>query len=367
MAEDVIESMEGSKKHATPSVGGLDKELQISEVGINLFQFKFQSEYELEWLLQGGPWTFDNQLLMLTWCMSANNVVLEHASLCVQIWGEPFDMMSPNVATKVGNRIGAVEDVERRRRIDDHNFFLRVRVALPISKPLRRGHDLYHCPTHFVVLKKATSIDYQYGDWLKADSGRSKPPPRWSRDSPPRAMTMGRTDDLAKENSEVQEVAMAVARASNSRDNQLSQNGRHGFGGIAPEIQGKIFEDNAAQNSNTDKNLPKLPPSGDLLPNLNDDSNNAPNATNTVLGHKQSKPNKPKNTWTRIRKMDVRPLELSNTTTKSTMGKRGVGDVLAEEYNRGPKTTFHKLSKVDFEDGKSVYILAGVEDHPCRE
>nr|POE68339.1 hypothetical protein CFP56_12512 [Quercus suber] len=34
---------------------GLDKELQISEVGINLFQFKFQSEYELKWLLQGGP------------------------------------------------------------------------------------------------------------------------------------------------------------------------------------------------------------------------------------------------------------------------------------------------------------------------
>lgn len=41
---------------------GLDKELQISEVGSNLFQFKFQSEYDLERILWrgGGAWSFDN-------------------------------------------------------------------------------------------------------------------------------------------------------------------------------------------------------------------------------------------------------------------------------------------------------------------
>ena len=85
---------------------GFDKELQISEVGNNLFQFKFQLEYELERILRGGPWSFDNQLLMLTrWKtgMSANNVVLEHASLWVQIWRVPFNMMSPSVVREVGN------------------------------------------------------------------------------------------------------------------------------------------------------------------------------------------------------------------------------------------------------------------------
>ena len=96
---------------------GLDKALQIAEVGSNLFQFKFQSEYEIDRILRGGPWTFDNQLLMLTrWRkgMSANNVVLEHASLWVQIWGVPFDMMSPKVAKEIGKKMGEVVDVERR-------------------------------------------------------------------------------------------------------------------------------------------------------------------------------------------------------------------------------------------------------------
>lgn len=46
-------------------------------------------------------------------------------------------MVSPQVATEVGSRLGMVEEVERRRRQDDLNFFMRVRVALPITKPLR--------------------------------------------------------------------------------------------------------------------------------------------------------------------------------------------------------------------------------------
>ncbi|XP_050259813.1 uncharacterized protein LOC126704863 [Quercus robur] len=91
-------------KNTLQRAWGLEKGLQISEVGNNLFQFKFQSEYELNQILKGGPWTFDNQLLMLTrWRagMSANNVALEHASLWVQIWGVSFDMMSPKVAAEV--------------------------------------------------------------------------------------------------------------------------------------------------------------------------------------------------------------------------------------------------------------------------
>ena len=36
---------------------GLENGLQIVEVGSNLFQFKFDSEFELDRVLKGGPWT----------------------------------------------------------------------------------------------------------------------------------------------------------------------------------------------------------------------------------------------------------------------------------------------------------------------
>ena len=63
---------------------GLNTNLQIVEVGSNLFQFKFQSEFDMSCILRGGSWTFDSQLLMLTrWRkgMNASNVTLDHASL----------------------------------------------------------------------------------------------------------------------------------------------------------------------------------------------------------------------------------------------------------------------------------------------
>ena len=39
---------------------GLEESIQIMEVGTNLFQFKFNAEYDLERVFRSGPWTFDN-------------------------------------------------------------------------------------------------------------------------------------------------------------------------------------------------------------------------------------------------------------------------------------------------------------------
>ncbi|XP_075650023.1 uncharacterized protein LOC142620550 [Castanea sativa] len=191
-------------------VWGLQSGLQTIEVGTNLFQFKFQNDFDLNHVLKGGSWCFDNQLLMLKrWHkgMTASNVKLECASLWVQIWGAPFDMLSSKVATEVGSRLGIVEDVERHRRQDMPNFFMRVQLALPISKPLRRGgfvansddvrtwvtfkyerlpifyhycgllgHDLRHCAL-YAVEKNGGEIEDQYGDWLKVAGGRQRSPP----------------------------------------------------------------------------------------------------------------------------------------------------------------------------------------------
>ena len=94
---------------------GLNESMQILEVGPNLFQFKFQSEFDLDRIFRGGPWTFDNQRLLLKpWNkgMNVGNIRLEAASLWVQIWGAPFDMVSPQMAKEVRSRLGEVEEVE---------------------------------------------------------------------------------------------------------------------------------------------------------------------------------------------------------------------------------------------------------------
>nr|XP_023871441.1 uncharacterized protein LOC111984040 [Quercus suber] len=72
---------------------GLEEKVQIVEVGSNLFQFKFKEEFDLNRVFTGGPWSFDNQALMLTrWevGMTAANVIFETVPMWVQIWGAPF-------------------------------------------------------------------------------------------------------------------------------------------------------------------------------------------------------------------------------------------------------------------------------------
>lgn len=43
------------------------------------------------------------------------------------------------VAGEIGSRLGVVEEVEKRQNQDVPNFFMRVKVAFPLCKPIRRG------------------------------------------------------------------------------------------------------------------------------------------------------------------------------------------------------------------------------------
>lgn len=63
---------------------GLEDRMHITEVGPNLFQFKFQSEFDMFKVINGGPWSFDNQMLLLRrWQrgMTVGNIKFEYASL----------------------------------------------------------------------------------------------------------------------------------------------------------------------------------------------------------------------------------------------------------------------------------------------
>ena len=62
---------------------GLENKVQAVEVGANLFQFKFQTEFDMERVLKGGPWMFDNHVLLsVRWQtgMTVGNIRFELAS-----------------------------------------------------------------------------------------------------------------------------------------------------------------------------------------------------------------------------------------------------------------------------------------------
>ena len=120
----------------------MGSDLRIIEVGNNILQFKFNSMFQLEWVEKSGPWNFDNNLLLLyQWKkgMTSTNISFTHSPFWVQVWGLPFKHMSEEVGKNIGGKLGEVLEVDKRSLQTDQAKFIRIKVDLPIDKPLRRG------------------------------------------------------------------------------------------------------------------------------------------------------------------------------------------------------------------------------------
>ena len=87
-------------------------------MGEGPFQFKFTMESQLVWVLNNGPWSFDNYYLLLRrWekGMNASSIEFTHCPLWVQEWGLPFELFSEDVAKDIGMGIGKVVEVVCKR------------------------------------------------------------------------------------------------------------------------------------------------------------------------------------------------------------------------------------------------------------
>ena len=80
-------------KNTLRSAWKMGSNMRIVEAGNNILQFKFSSKYQLEWVEKCGPWSFDNNLLLLyRWKkgLTSTNISFTYSPFWVQIWGLPF-------------------------------------------------------------------------------------------------------------------------------------------------------------------------------------------------------------------------------------------------------------------------------------
>lgn len=123
----------------------MGSKLRIVDVGNNILQFKFGSTYQMEWVENNWPWNFENNLLLLyRWKkgLTTANVVFIHSPFWVQLWGLPFELMSEEVGQDIKNSKGRFIKVDIRACQSNQAKFMRIRVDLPIDKPLRRGENI---------------------------------------------------------------------------------------------------------------------------------------------------------------------------------------------------------------------------------
>ncbi|XP_071924844.1 uncharacterized protein [Coffea arabica] len=108
-----VANFTGVKKFVTVA-WGYPKDLRITELGPNLFQFLIPREDEREKILNGGPWILDNQILILrSWeqGIEEDENAFRLAPLWVQVWNLPLHWIAKEVGRKIGKVFDQVKEV----------------------------------------------------------------------------------------------------------------------------------------------------------------------------------------------------------------------------------------------------------------
>uniref|UniRef100_A0A803PZ74 Reverse transcriptase domain-containing protein n=1 Tax=Cannabis sativa TaxID=3483 RepID=A0A803PZ74_CANSA len=142
---------------------------QISEYHSGLFLASFQCDGDRRRVLEEQPWHFDNFLMVFTHpdvSPTPTPESIRYVPFWIQVHRIPFGRKSPQLAQFIADEIGDLLEIYPLSLMENFGPYLRIRVLLDITKPLRK--DLQQAVDQF----------------LHVDSPQSSPNPRISTQSP---------------------------------------------------------------------------------------------------------------------------------------------------------------------------------------
>lgn len=107
-----------------------------------VFFFQFFHKLDMQKVINGGPWNFDGQLLILSKTGAGDipsQVPLFHATFWLQIHDLPFGFMNLDVGQGLGNYIGEFVEYDAKNNSNFWRSYMRIRVRRDVRKPLKRG------------------------------------------------------------------------------------------------------------------------------------------------------------------------------------------------------------------------------------
>ncbi|KAK6156052.1 hypothetical protein DH2020_010300 [Rehmannia glutinosa] len=177
---------------------------KITEIGLDTFFFIIEDPREVDRILNLEPWTF-NRLLIILKEFEGLNVrevgELTHTRFWVQIHNLPDEGMYDKIGMVIGDGLGIALEVDADDKGRCLGHYMRVRVLMDITKPLRRGapirlgsngnrvwvdfkyeripdfcfacgivgHGLTDCKLEGVNVGSTDTNNLPYGRWLKGE------------------------------------------------------------------------------------------------------------------------------------------------------------------------------------------------------
>lgn len=117
------------------------KGVTIHDIGGQRFLFHFFHSGDLKRVLDGGPWSFENNLLVLSPVQSGVKPVdipLAYVNFLVYVYDLPTRFFSHRIGQLLGNFIGSFVEYDKNNGVMVWKDFLRLKVRLNVHLPLKR-------------------------------------------------------------------------------------------------------------------------------------------------------------------------------------------------------------------------------------
>ncbi|PNX70160.1 hypothetical protein L195_g057150, partial [Trifolium pratense] len=117
------------------------KGVTIKAVPSGKFLFQFAHPLDMEAVLNGGPWTFDNNTLLLEQVqigMQIEHIPLFHINLWVQIHDLPMGLMKEKFGIQLANYIGQFVEYDKNNNSSFWRQYMRIRVKVDVRQPLKK-------------------------------------------------------------------------------------------------------------------------------------------------------------------------------------------------------------------------------------
>ncbi|KAL5808000.1 hypothetical protein ACOSQ3_028691 [Xanthoceras sorbifolium] len=117
------------------------KKVEVEAIGMNIFAFRFKCDWDRKRILEGGPWCFDKNLLILCEAKGIGKIYesdFQFSPMWIQLHNLPLACMSREVGLFLGEMIGEVLEVDPGSSGDCLGKFIRVRALVDVGKPFRR-------------------------------------------------------------------------------------------------------------------------------------------------------------------------------------------------------------------------------------
>ncbi|MBA0634913.1 hypothetical protein Godav_024964 [Gossypium davidsonii] len=113
-----------------------------------MYLFQFFHNMDIESVLKGSPWTFNNHLLILCKLERGEDplkVPLIFIPFWVQIHDVPIGLFYENLAIQLGNFIRAFLEYDGSNLGKENRNYMMVRVKIDVRKPLKRKKQVMCC------------------------------------------------------------------------------------------------------------------------------------------------------------------------------------------------------------------------------